>query len=949
MEKVTRKTRSILFAIVGIFFMGFAFLLAGCQSSFFRGINERGYSINRLIYTDNVEKYTAGKTLLSGKIEWESSSSTTTTLDFDDYKEAGIYAYVSSNNTVDIVMSTVAPEGNAGDYTPIINPMMEFVFLCSLPTMAGDPLIVINGDTANGFYPMVPFNAQRLFIYGDPHYDMLNINVKIVKEEGSECTCQTYAVIDTSRTYCGCYGDQIYDAVYDAEGKCLTNSYYTKINLATVPECCYVVTEIFETDEKTGESVSTNTFKIEERCTGRLKLEFDAPTVENFAGEMSEGYNGHIAFPDFEELIIDGFNLDNYKVWFSKLLGPALNSVYFDQMGIAEYLDFNDFSYMFHNLPCRKVRLNNITGFGSEFAIRDLSHMFANCKNLVSVDFGNFFEGHQPEDMSYMFFNCPNLVDVDLTTLDTSKVEDMSYMFCANPPRDVLVADVINSQLIPYVNAQAGEEVFPATDNGELWTWDSAAMYIIEMNEALKQEYAENPQQTLQMAKFEIAMAGAELGFIDKIGLTYDEFAMVFSEFQCFTFAEFVDAVNADPSLIGLAAKEDGTLYTANEIKWIIKEMFADNNSFVVGTENEVSDFYAGKSVVYDEYQEVEIERETYMQQIISANVFPQIVANGDVVVAPNATTMTWEEYALYFIEENADWKAKYATNPAETLMQAKIEVVFVLLNEGSLNEIALSYDEMVAYVTEYSYLTVAELVVAINENPSAFGVTEKEDGTPYTEEEVKELIRVEAGRICALQKISIILGTAEEVEVMKRQLLAEIIIEERKIVLGGEDSKFVIKEGVKTDNMLTSKFDTLVAPIIEEGVIVKLGGEYETADGTKYDTLTSSLSKVSMNWVEEPLVEEPEEPEDPNGGETPDPTPGEGGEDDTDSEDPQPNPPEAPEEQENKTVVLVAAILLGCLIIATGAVAVASNKKSSLRKKKSIFEIIMDILRGKD
>ncbi|MBQ7327446.1 MAG: BspA family leucine-rich repeat surface protein [Clostridia bacterium] len=914
MEKARNRLKSILLAVAAVFVFGLTFLLAGCQSAFFRGVQERGYAINRLIYTDNTAKYLQGKTLLSGKIEWESSSSTTTTLDFDKYKAAGIYAYVSSNNTVDIVMSTVAPEENAGDYTPIINPMMEFVFLCSLPTMAGDPFVVINGDTANGFYPMVPFNAQRLFIYGDPHYDMLNINYTISKEDGSECTCGTYTEVDTARTNCGCYGDQIYEEVYNAEGKCVTNMYYPNINLATVPNCCYVVTEIFETDEETGESVSTNTFKIEERCTGRLKIEFDAPTVENFAGEMAENNNGHIAFPDFEELIIDGFNLDNYKVWFMQLLGPALNSTYFDQMGIAEYLDFNDFSYMFHNLPCRKVRLNNITGFGSEFAIRDLSHMFANCKNLVSVDFGNFFEGHQPEDMSYMFFNCPNLADVDLTTLDTSKVEDMSYMFCANPPRDVLVADVINSQLIPYANAQAGEEAFPVTNNGQLWTWDSAAMYMIDLDDELKQEYAENPQQTLQKQKLEIAQICAELGFLTKMGLTYDEFAMVMSNYQCFTFAEFVDFVNEDPSLIGLTAKEDGTPYTENEIKLTLKEMFADENAIMVGTANEVSDFYAGKPVVYDEYQEVEIERETYMQQIISANVIPQIVANGDAAVLPNATTMTWEEYALYFIEENADWKAKYDANPAETLAQAKIEVVFVLLNEGTLKEIALSYDEMVAYITQYKYLTVAEIVVAINEDPTQLGLSAKEDGTPYTAEEVEEYTRLTAGHICALQKVNIILGTAEEVEVMKRQLLAEIVVDERKVVLGGEGSKFVIKEGMNTNNMLTSKFDTLVAPIIEEGVTVELGGQYEMEDGTKLSTLTSVVSNQSMSWYEEPpIVVDPDFPEDG---------------------------------KKMSTVLLVALIALATAVMATGITAVVLSQQTTKKKKFSIFEFIMRILK---
>ena len=218
-------------------------------------------------------------------------------------------------------------------------------------------------------------------------------------------------------------------------------------------------------------------------------------------------------------------------------------------------------------------------------------------------------------------------------------------------------------------------------------------------------------------------------------------------------------------------------------------------------------------------------------------------------------------------------------------------------------------------------------------------------------------MILIKLGSICLKQKVGITVGSADEVEVMKIKYLTEIAVDERQLVLGGEDSKFVIETDMETTNMFASRFDTLVAPNVAEGVSIDLGGEYETTDGEKYTTLTSHLSNIKMNLVDPP-VEEPEEPEEPE--DPVDPNPGEGGEggeggdlnqptdpsNPVDPENPQPNPPE---EQANKTVVLVAAILLGCLVVATGCVAVASNRKSSLRKKRSIFEIIMDILRRKD
>ena len=978
MEKAKRKIRSILFAIVSIFFAGFAFLLAGCQSSFFRGITERGYSINRLIYTDNVAKYTQGKSLLSGKVSWESGASTTT-IDFSSCQQNGVYAYISNeNDTVDIVISSVKPEGSTATFGTI-GSMLELVFLSALPTMAGDSLVSINGDRANGFYPYIPFNSQKLFVT-DQHYNMLSINYEIVKEEGSDCTCGAIPAIDSTDYYCGCHEDYIYSGVYDAEGKCLTNAYSNSINWETLGKCCYIVTEIFEEDEETGELVSTNTFNVEEHCTGRLEIRFSEPEIVDVGVMVSQAWEEHIAFPPYEELVIDGFSLNNYKEWFYTLIAPALDSKYYDEMGIENYFDFNDFSYMFYSLPCKKVTLNNITGFDG-FEINQLSHMFANCENLVSVDFGNFFEGHQPTDISSMFLNCPKLSSVDLSTLDTTRVEDMSYMFCINPSRDVIISDIINDQLIPFLNVEYGAEVYPTTNNGRPWTWDEAALYMINMDEELQQQYEQNPELVLKMIKLEILKVCIDLGYLNKIGVSYEEAAMILSDFECITFDEFVDYVNQDPSIVGLEPLASGYSYSAKTIRKALKTMAESFSNVCVGTENEVANFYYGnEAIVYQDYQEEEIEREAYIQQIIASNM-----ASGNSAISKASTIVTWEDYALNFIASNETWQSMYNDYPEETLEKAKIQVVFNMFETGELEMMALSYDEFVSYFTAYQILSFDEFVVKFNENPSAFEYSAKESGEAYTEEEIKNILLIEAGKICAAQKVSIILGSADEVEVMKRKYLADITVDETKLVLGGEGSKFVIREGMVTDNMFASRFDTLVAPSVEEGVLVNLGGEYETADGEKHNTLTSQLSNIEMNWVEVPLVEDPtdpedpedpapEEPEDPNGGETPpNPNPGEGGEDpdqpeggdpeqpgtgeQPDPEQPE-NPGETPEEEptedpdneeEDSTVVLVAAILLGCLVVATGCVAVASNRKSSLRKKRSIFEIIMNILRRKD
>ena len=91
----------------------------------------------------------------------------------------------------------------------------------------------------------------------------------------------------------------------------------------------------------------------------------------------------------------------------------------------------------------------------------NLSHMFENCTNLETVDFGNMFDGVTPTDISYMFANCPKLKNVNLSTINTQYVTNMSNMFVSSKAdsfknREEEMLYDINSNIIYSVATFAG-------------------------------------------------------------------------------------------------------------------------------------------------------------------------------------------------------------------------------------------------------------------------------------------------------------------------------------------------------------------------------------------------------------------------------------------------------------------------------------------------------------
>ena len=82
------------------------------------------------------------------------------------------------------------------------------------------------------------------------------------------------------------------------------------------------------------------------------------------------------------------------------------------------------------NMFCKYTQLKNISGleFLQTGQVKDMSHMFGLCENLISLDVSHF-DTSQVMNMRGMFSDCYRLKSLDISHFDTSQVTDMRGMF----------------------------------------------------------------------------------------------------------------------------------------------------------------------------------------------------------------------------------------------------------------------------------------------------------------------------------------------------------------------------------------------------------------------------------------------------------------------------------------------------------------------------------------
>jgi len=97
-----------------------------------------------------------------------------------------------------------------------------------------------------------------------------------------------------------------------------------------------------------------------------------------------------------------------------------------NQLNTELYINDNKFEYQKYFIPEKegvfniKLKINN--------CIKDCSHMFYGCKNIINIDL-SFFNSKNINNMSYIFYDCINLEKINLSSFDTKNVTNMESMF----------------------------------------------------------------------------------------------------------------------------------------------------------------------------------------------------------------------------------------------------------------------------------------------------------------------------------------------------------------------------------------------------------------------------------------------------------------------------------------------------------------------------------------
>lgn len=212
----------------------------------------------------------------------------------------------------------------------------------------------------------------------------------------------------------------------------------------------------------------------------------------------------------------------------------------------------------------------------------NLSHMFENCKNLETVDFGDMFDNVTPNNISYMFANCPNLKSIDLTSLNTQYVTDMSNMFGdavakSYKNRDEQLLDAVNNTVIPAYIPELAKE-----DGTNYATVDE---FLDAYNSKQTDDSDKiNKQQGIVMC--------VSIG-ID-IPVTYDDVTMTLLHMP---YTDFIDKAISDPSSVNLDEKADGSPYTEAELQsLLLQDVNGDGDSGLkiskLYTEKELEEYY---------------------------------------------------------------------------------------------------------------------------------------------------------------------------------------------------------------------------------------------------------------------------------------------------------------------------------------------------------------------
>ena len=104
---------------------------------------------------------------------------------------------------------------------------------------------------------------------------------------------------------------------------------------------------------------------------------------------------------------------------------------------------------MFYQLE--NIKEVDLTNFDIS-KITNMAYMFAGCKNLEKITFGNTYKTLLVTSIKFMFNECNNLISLDLSCFDTSKVVSMENLFEGCSTIESLDLSNFNTQLVTYMS-----------------------------------------------------------------------------------------------------------------------------------------------------------------------------------------------------------------------------------------------------------------------------------------------------------------------------------------------------------------------------------------------------------------------------------------------------------------------------------------------------------------
>lgn len=758
---MTKKIGKASILIVMITIIMFAiFVMTGClfQGQYLINLAQ-AVEVDRIIYTNDANKYIEGKRIMRDE---EDDDTVYIGMSTNDVALAGMYFVYNDDYTMDIVIDTTRL-GGGGSYFPI-TPMLAIYYV---QEAWFDNCFA---DSANNGSVLFPTHS---YLFSDNLAPVVMTESKAYCSD-PECTCGVTSYSDPTYYSCYCQMGSNYSGTYDElpsdlcpvcysvtqtyltsdyEIRQYSSYYYDSVNAQEI------VGETWTLDTRTGdysERIKVNDttgmrylretyeviesgeyqkeqYEISQNCPCKVLFEYSNATIINSFPSETMG----LAPITYNELVIDGFDFSFIDNLFRNQINLTKQSGAYDQFNYDQYLDFNNYSHMFDSLPCKKISLNNITGI--TYDVEDLSYMFANCKNLESVDFGNFFDNIKPKDISYMFYNCPNLVYADLSSLDTSNVENAENMFNTNrkiySTREDYLDEFVNTKAIPMLKMST-DVAFEETNNGKPWTFEEFCLYFIQLDEDLKQAYAIEPEKTMQMVRMNIMMIGEGMLLIDPVvPISFDEYAGMYTDFEYITFEEFYKAVNNDPSILSLPAKDNGELYTEEEIKM---QLLSKDNVLNIDplylevTSKEKIDnmmaYYNGQEVFNSQEEEINYILK-YSEKALLA-----LAKYEEVSISINEKDWTLRDLTEKLIQDVENINLIYQENPDQA--KKYVEALIRLLVASAGYNYPVAYEDFALYKTQGKISNMEEFLLLVNEDPEAYDFEATTNG--YTMEDLR-------------------------------------------------------------------------------------------------------------------------------------------------------------------------------------------------------------------